>query len=769
MTLRVPGIHCLRLFTMFKASVLLAVLSIVACAGDPQTRKARHFQAGKQHLESGKPRDAIIELRNAIAIDPRFGEARAKLAAVYEAVGDGPNALNEYVRAADLLPEDLQLQITTGAYLLAARRATDALTRAESVLAQDPNNIEGHILKGNALGGVNELDKALQEMEEALRLDPSRGLTYTQLGLVESARGQMRAAEAAFKRAVELAPDQVGCHLALANFYWAAGRLPEAEKGLEAALRLDPNNQGTNRALAVFSLASGRADEAEKYLVRIADLSKKPSSIFTLADYYVATKRSVKAVELLEPLASGAGVAGAQERLARAYAAAGEAAKAQRLVDEILAKSPKDAETLLLKGQLLLEGNQRETALGVLKLAVEADPKALGARFALGKVYAARGDLEGAQTAFREVLRQNPAANAARVELSLLQLAYGTVQASLTEAEAVVAKQPGNVAARLALVRGLLAARAFDRADRELAKLRQAAPTAAAVHVQVGVLAASRNEIPAARAAFDQALELDASSLEALAGLLALDLNTKNFAAVKERIDRVSVDAVSPEALLLAGRTYGSLKDMASAERVLRRAIERDPTLLPAYSMLAQVYFSQNKLDEARKEFDSLASRQSSPAISLTMSGLILQGQGQSELARKRYEEAVRADGRAVVAANNLAWIYAESGVELQEALRLARAAAEQLPEAPEVLDTLGWVYYKSELPAMAIAPLSRAVERSPKNALYHYHLGLALAKSNEPQRSRAAFVQAISLDRAAAWTEDARRVIAGLPPPETK
>ncbi len=669
------------------------------------------------------------------------------------------------MRAADLLPEDLQVQITAGAYLLAARRATDALTRAEIVLKQDPNNIEGHILKGNALGGVNELDKALQEMEEALRLDPTRGLTYTQLGLVESARGQLKAAEAAFKRAVELASDQVEVHLALANFYWAAGRLPEAEQGFDAALRLDPNNEGTNRALAVFSLASGRVDEAEKYLVRIADLSKAPSSVFTLADYYVATKRSAKAVGLLEPLASGAGVTGAQERLARAYAAAGEVAKARRLIDEILAKSPKDAGTLLLKGQLLLGNNQREEALGVVKLAVEADPNALGARFTLGKVYAARGDLEGAQAAFRRVLKQNPAANAARVELALLQLANGTVQASLTEAEAAVAKQPGSVAARLALVRGLLAARKFDQADRELVMLRQTAPNAAAVHVQVGVLAASRNQIPAARAAFDRALELDASSLEALAGVLALDLNTRNFTAVKERIDRyVLADAVSPEALLLAARTYGSLKDLRSAERVLRRAIERDPTLLPAYSMLAQVYFSQNKLDEARKEFDSLALRQSSPATSLTMSGLILQGQGQSELARKRYEEAVRADGRAVVAANNLAWIYAESGEELQEALRLARAAAEQLPEAPEVLDTLGWVYYKSDLPAMAIGPFRRAVERRPKNALYHYHLGLALAKSNEPQLSRAALVQAIVLDRGETWTEDARRVMAGLP-----
>jgi tetratricopeptide (TPR) repeat protein len=754
----------LRTCAVLFALALSPILN--GCGEDAAAKKARHFRAGSDHLDAGRLREAVIELRNAVDVDPRFGEARAKLASAYEQLGDGPNALSEYVRAADLLPNDLNIHIATGNYLVAARRASDALARADAVLQRDPKHIEGHILRGNALGGLNQLDRALAEMEEALRLDPSRGITYTQIGLVEAARGEAQAAEAAFERAVDLAPDNVGCRLALANFYWASGRLSEAEKALEAALTLDPANEGTNRALAVFALASGRVGEAEQYLTRFVELSKAPASIFTLAEYYMATRRSAKALELLEPLANSA-VSGARQRLARAYAIAGETAKAHRLVDEILSQSPNDGDAMLLKSQLLIEGGKRAEALGVLRLAVAADPRAIGAHFALGKLHAARGDSQGAEAAFREVLRLNPSASAARVELALLQLSSGAHTASLRDAEEAAVAAPQSRQARMALIRSLLASKQFDRADVELKALHAVAPDQAAVHVQIGVLAASRNQNEGARMAFERALAIDARSVEGLAGLIALDLNAKNFASARQRVDRaLAAGPAAPDLLLLGARTYGTVGDWAAAERVLRQAIVDEPTLLPAYGMLAQVYVAQNKLDAARQEFDNLARQQSSPVQALTMAGLILQAQGDTAGARERYERAVRHSSTAVVAANNLAWLYAERNERLGDALRLARSAADQQPQLPEVQHTLGWVYFQSGLPVMAVGPLTIAVERAPASALYRYHLGLALSKAGDVAGSRAAIARALELDDAAAWAADARRLMATLSTP---
>ena len=62
---------------------------------------------------------------------------------------------------------------------------------------------------------------------------------------------------------------------------------------------------------------------------------------------------------------------------------------------------------------------------------------------------------------------------------------------------------------------------------------------------------------------------------EAFGGLLALDLNRKNFAAAKLRVDRrLEETSVSPALLLLAARTYASINEPAAAERTLKRVIE---------------------------------------------------------------------------------------------------------------------------------------------------------------------------------------------------
>ena len=77
---------------------------------------------------------------------------------------------------------------------------------------------------------------------------------------------------------------------------------------------------------------------------------------------------------------------------------------------------------------------------------------------------------------------------------------------------------------------------------------------------------------------------------------------------------------------------------------------------------------------------------------------------------------------------------------------RTGRAAVERMVDYPEAWDTLGWVYFRKQLPILAIDPFERAVAKAPDNAVFHYHLGLALAGSGDRARSRSAFEQALKL-----------------------
>src|SRR5262245_28192128 len=85
---------------------LLATLALAAGCSNSEQAKREHFDNGVTLMAAGKPQDAIIEFRSAIHQDSRFGRARYQLAEAYAAIGNASGALEEYVRAADLLPTD---------------------------------------------------------------------------------------------------------------------------------------------------------------------------------------------------------------------------------------------------------------------------------------------------------------------------------------------------------------------------------------------------------------------------------------------------------------------------------------------------------------------------------------------------------------------------------------------------------------------------------------------------------------------------------------
>jgi hypothetical protein len=56
----------------------------------------------------------------------------------------------------------------------------------------------------------------------------------------------------------------------------------------------------------------------------------------------------------------------------------------------------------------------------------------------------------------------------------------------------------------------------------------------------------------------------------------------------------------------------------------------------------------------------------------------------------------------------------------------LAQTAKEELPNAPAVSDTLGWIFYKKNVYLKAIGLLTESAEKLPDNPVVHYHLGMA-------------------------------------------
>jgi tetratricopeptide (TPR) repeat protein len=487
--------------------------------------------------------------------------------------------------------------------------------------------------------------------------------------------------------------------------------------------------------------------------------------MIALADYYVRTKRPKDALTTLDKLAAGP----ATWPIARARAATvlysqGEHAEAYKAIDEVIAKHPTYAQGHLVRGRFLLDEGKLDNALSEAPTAVKLEPGSADAQFLLGLVHERRRELEPAAAAFNEVLRLNPRAQAAQLRLAQVQLQRGSPADTTKLAGQVAERQPGNLEARLMLARGYLASGDVDRAVTVTRELLSSYPESGRVHAQAGMLALRRGDAEAARASFDKALALDPGLLEPLAGLVASDLRQGHQDVARKRVEaRLETAPTDSRVLLLAGRTWQATGDSAGAEDFLRRAIQADPSNFEGYSALVQLYAAGGKLDLALAEADRLAARQPGAVGPRTVGGLILLAQGRTDEARRRFEQVVEDDPRAAVASNNLAYLYASKGEQLDRALQLAQAAKAGLPENASVNDTLGFVYLKKQLPSLAIPFLRLAIKTSPSNPEFHYHLGTALAQTGDKAGARDALEQALRLKTPFEGADEARRLLGTL------
>jgi Flp pilus assembly protein TadD len=89
------------------------------------------------------------------------------------------------------------------------------------------------------------------------------------------------------------------------------------------------------------------------------------------------------------------------------------------------------------------------------------------------------------------------------------------------------------------------------------------------------------------------------------------------------------------------------------------------------------------------------------------------------------------------VALNNLAYILAEEGRDLDQALTYAQRAKQRLPENADVADTLGWVYIKKNLSDNAIEIFRNLTRQNPQNPTFRYHLALAYVQKGDKGQAR--------------------------------
>jgi tetratricopeptide (TPR) repeat protein len=736
----------------------------LACSKNPDKAKREALAVGTRYLKQARYQEAIVEFRRAAQIDPAFGEAHLGLSRAYFATHDDRNAYREALRAGDLLPENVDAQLQAGRALLVGGDFQGAKERALRVLQKD-KRIDAEILLGNALAGLKDLDGAIAQVEQALDEDPQRLPTYSNLAVLQYAKGNVAASESAFKRAIALDPNSDTGHLGLANLYWATGRKQEAEGELKEAIHVNPKSDRANEALATFYLGTTHPADAEPYLRTLADHSADYMQKIRLADFLIRIGQPNDAKKVLQPLVDQKDAfAPAMLRLAEIQFREGNREEADKTLNRLLQREPQNGDARATKVRFLLRENKNREALDLAKHLVGDNPASAVGHFFDGLALSASRDADGAIDEFREVLRLSPAAVPAQIELARLYLGRGDPVGAAGFAEQAIKAQPQLGLPHLLLAKALAAQGNLPGARTQLALLEKSNPQSFDVAMTSAAVYAAMKDFANAENAFVKASNLRPESVEALRGLVNLDLARKKphdaEARIEAHVKAYPNDAVSWQ---LAGETYQTLGESAQSESALLKAIELDPKLFGVYQSLARLYVSEKRLDDAKEQFKRLVDHQAKPVGAWTMMGMVLNMQNKDEEARVAYEKALALDPRAPIAANNLAWVYAVTGRNLDLALQLAQTAKSQLPERHEFDDTLGYIYYKKGLATLAISSLQQSVAADPGNPTYLCHLGLAYAQNGDTTKARKSLEQALKIRSDFEGAAEARKVLISL------
>jgi tetratricopeptide (TPR) repeat protein len=285
----------------------------------------------------------------------------------------------------------------------------------------------------------------------------------------------------------------------------------------------------------------------------------------------------------------------------------------------------------------------------------------------------------------------------------------------------------------------------------------------------MGRLRLSQRQFSEAESWYRQALSHDANSVDALQGLLnsyvAQKQLDKAIAATNTQI------ALSPKNSVfydLLGSLLMQKNDFAAAEAPLKKSIELNKNNSDAYMKLGQSELRRGLVDNALATYKRGSEANPKEAGFLIAVGSVYETKHDLDSAKKAYQTALQMRPRDPIASNNLAYVLLETNANPDMALQLAQDARRSLPGNSNVADTLGWAFYQKGIYSSAVTMFEEAIKlaaknKEPENATYHYHLGLAYAKSEKPVLARQHFERVLKLDPKYSGADDIRKQLAQL------
>ncbi len=732
---------------------VLAMLAAGACMQNPEAAKGNLLRTGENYFKAGKYKEASILYRKAIQKDRRFGEAYYRLSLAELELGRVAEAVAALERATELEPRnedafgklaDLYLAIHFANQSAAKETLEKIRQLAERGQASLPGSFDLLRVQGFLALHDKNFEAAVASFKSASAQRPGDGRAA--LGLAESlaAAGRREEAERVARTFLETDPSFAGMYDFLYLRYYHEQRMEEAEQILRSKCSHNPSRIEFWLQLAAHYHATGDRSKMDAVIERLLAAPSPRADVYGGAgDFYMRIGRFDQALATYRRGAEShpRERLDFEKRMVEALAFAGRSQEAFRLVERILGENPKDNQARAMRGALRLRGGdpkELDAAIRDFEAALVGMPDNAVLRFNLAEAYLAKGNTERAVVECQEAIRRRPDYLQPRYGLARAYMYQRNYAQALAVAGEILALRPEDLRGKLIQSVAWLQLGKLDLARGGLEEVLRRAPQAGEAMFQLGTVSLLERKYEEAAQWFGRLQAAQPSDRRAVLGLAEVELARgraeKALELIQAKVDREPDDLEWRRAL---GSLAARARSFERAAREFNFVLSRSPNDGPAHQGLAQVLMEQRRFAEARRHLERATELMPEEAAAHLLLATALEAEGDWAGAANYYQRTVDLAPDNVVALNNLAFILAETGGDLDRALSLVERARSRAPHHPDVADTLAWVYVKRNLNDSAIAILDELVAKRPEKVSWRYHLAVALYQKGDARRAR--------------------------------
>lgn len=523
---------------------------------------------------------------------------------------------------------------------------------------------------------------------------------YFAMGEAYSLDGNSAKAVESFKMTLIYDQASPAVHMRLAAEYLKQGMISESLAQAEEAVSKDPKNVDAHLLLGgLYSSMKMYPKAMSEYTTVMTLHPENTEAPLYIGALYSEQKQYDKAVKYFESLAKNTDYA-----------------------------TPYLAHYYIGRVRMEQSGAKFQTAAEVsFKKALQLKPDFVDALLSLGGLYTKQKKEEKALAMYREFQKENtPNGRVAEIlaqsyiEKGEFDQAYGQLEVVEGDSD-----EPLNVRMKMALI--LVEQKKYDLAAKKLEDVLKDAPESdkvrfylAAVFEEMRLNEKAIREyrkIPSASSFYGESVVHAAYLLKGLGRLdEALEVAVQGL---KARQDQPSIFAM-----------YASLldekNDYKAASKVLQQGLEK----FPENTQLRFYYGTLN---------DRL---------------------GNKDVVVNEMKKVLEIDPNHVQGMNYLAFTWAEMGLNLSEAEKLARRALELDPKDGYILDTLGWILYKQNKLSESIQFLEAAHKQQATVSIIAEHLGDAYLKKTFMEKAKKMYRKAVDLETDKRKVEEIRSKI---------